>query len=698
MRRKISVVVSALLAVTLMAGCGQAVTVDPGRNIELVEPVNASVENMETVQRRNLYDGKVYEANVYPYVEEYGFEEKSYEFSAYGAFPGDTVKKGDILIHTTASRLETQIESMENRVQKLTENYQKYCADADEKRAALQEEMEYAEWVLGNLTEYMAAGMTNYPGNMEADFVKWTGTFNKAEQDIKVLDLEREEKTALYQLDYDYYNSQLQEMLEEKEASYLYSGMDGQIVGIQQLSEGQTLRVGTPLVAVADMSRKYIKCEKMDERLINAAADIYAFIDGKRYEVIYEKTEDNRCSTFVLQDAENRTSVGDYAMLVYLSKCAKDVLTLSNEAIHQDLSKRYVHILRDGKVTTKEIKTGMSDGVFTEIVSGLEEGDKVVVNEVVAPGKDTAVLTKETVVTTYASSATMYYPVYTNVTYLPKYVEGNFVEYLVMTSQKVEKGEPYAKISLKVDRTALEEKETELLREKQRLNDYIETNKESLETNESVAKRVTSWQEQIDALEEIVEEMQKEYTTTIVTAPEAGQVGSLPKYNEINMATVGRYMGVIYDTGVGFLQAEPKGFINYGTILTLSYTNTNGQADRCQCEVVTLTDYGVSEAFSSDGVLVKLPDDVLGDVQEYRQLPFNAGVTKNKLSLQGNGKVMKDVVQIPSAAVTVVDGKTYVNVLLQDGSVKVVPFLSGGNSRSYYWAIEGLEAGMTVCW
>jgi HlyD family secretion protein len=41
-------------------------------------------------------------------------------------------------------------------------------------------------------------------------------------------------------------------------------------------------------------------------------------------------------------------------------------------------SERTVYLLRDGKPQPAQIKTGISDGIFTEVLSGLKEGDVVI--------------------------------------------------------------------------------------------------------------------------------------------------------------------------------------------------------------------------------------------------------------------------------------------------------------------------------
>jgi HlyD family secretion protein len=55
-----------------------------------------------------------------------------------------------------------------------------------------------------------------------------------------------------------------------------------------------------------------------------------------------------------------------------------DVLLIPNRAIGGNLASPKVSVLTDGQVEEREITLGLSDGINTEVLSGLEEGEKVV--------------------------------------------------------------------------------------------------------------------------------------------------------------------------------------------------------------------------------------------------------------------------------------------------------------------------------
>ena len=66
-----------------------------------------------------------------------------------------------------------------------------------------------------------------------------------------------------------------------------------------------------------------------------------------------------------------------------LVSSAEKVLVVPTIAITNRNGKQFVRILTDeNKVERKDIETGISDGVYTEVKSGLDEGEQVITSEV----------------------------------------------------------------------------------------------------------------------------------------------------------------------------------------------------------------------------------------------------------------------------------------------------------------------------
>lgn len=74
------------------------------------------------------------------------------------------------------------------------------------------------------------------------------------------------------------------------------------------------------------------------------------------------------------------------ALVTIYAEKRENVLAVPNQAIRREEGKRYVYTIDDNLIKKCEVKVGFKDGNYTEILEGLEEGDKVIVGEV-EPGK-----------------------------------------------------------------------------------------------------------------------------------------------------------------------------------------------------------------------------------------------------------------------------------------------------------------------
>jgi RND family efflux transporter MFP subunit len=69
---------------------------------------------------------------------------------------------------------------------------------------------------------------------------------------------------------------------------------------------------------------------------------------------------------------------GLYAYATVIIEEHKDVLTIPTTAVVQDQSKSFCVVVADGKAVRKPIATGLSDGMLTEVASGLDASEFVV--------------------------------------------------------------------------------------------------------------------------------------------------------------------------------------------------------------------------------------------------------------------------------------------------------------------------------
>lgn len=94
----------------------------------------------------------------------------------------------------------------------------------------------------------------------------------------------------------------------------------------------------------------------------------------------------------LVPNEEGKLRIGMTTQNTIIAKEAKNVLIVPTMAIKNQKGKKMVRVLgAENQVVEKEIKTGLTDGLNTEALSGVKEGDKVIMGSMNASEKSQAV-------------------------------------------------------------------------------------------------------------------------------------------------------------------------------------------------------------------------------------------------------------------------------------------------------------------
>lgn len=109
--------------------------------------------------------------------------------------------------------------------------------------------------------------------------------------------------------------------------------------------------------------------ETFDAQVISIDTASSAGSSAVNYEVTVQLTGDT-----------GKVYSGMTGNVIFPEETAEDVLYVSNQAIHQDGVRTYVKVMEeDGTVTETDVETGFSNGTDVEIISGLTEGQTVLI-------------------------------------------------------------------------------------------------------------------------------------------------------------------------------------------------------------------------------------------------------------------------------------------------------------------------------
>lgn len=699
-----------------LSGCGEQ---QQEEQITLVEP-EGNVSGTEPVRRRTIYNAEVYEAQVDPHVEEYSYEQ-SKTFLSTDVHIGDTVKAGDVLYRTDWEPDTKRIERLEEKCEALKKSFEEYQKDIEE--TIYTQQLTLKKWEEELEDHYVTEpepGTKEY-GVWQNEEKVFKGQYNKAELDLRMSEEALRQRRELYELDYNYYLLQINEIRKLNDDGVIRSTIDGQVVSLLAADEGQYIYKGRTVAAVADMNFKMFICDGLEKSKIVTIKDSYAFFDGKRYQADYYEegsyygkaangTPVNQ-SAFILRDPDNEVPVGSYGRFVIFTRLREQALVVPNGALHINGKDRYVSVLENGKTVSKTVKTGITDGFYTEILSGVEEGEILVIDRSDPVAVNTYELKEGEVFMNYSATGLAVSLDYESIGSGVENGKIYFDEWVqTVTNTRVEAGTLIAKIHVVGDEQKLAEMETELKREKERLADLIA---DDLKNDSSANKEtIKSRQEKVDELEEQVAKLKKDYNTTEVRTDKAGLLYSLSRWSYDQETKTSREIKpgdlIEWDTfawisqekyGYIYLQDNPAyGKLGYNTVLTLNYPSGNGEKYEDAYAEVTVINIDGKQA-------VLLDEEILKDWWYSPADGKNPAIRKNP-SLTGKIKEVKNVVMLPTQAIKTSSLKNnfcYVNVLQDDGTICPTPVLVGGKYideklKTYYWVVEGLSEGMTVCW
>jgi len=162
-----------------------------------------------------------------------------------------------------------------------------------------------------------------------------------------------------------------------------------------ELHEGDTLTPGTPVGTLADLTRLHITV-RIDEMEIGQIAP------GQKVLTTFDAFPDQLVQGQVTEIEAMGTSAQGFvsyevridleptnlpirpsmtAALDIVVAHKEDVLLVPNRALRRDREGKYVEVLRDNAIARVYVETGLSNENYTEITSGLEGGEEVIIGK-----------------------------------------------------------------------------------------------------------------------------------------------------------------------------------------------------------------------------------------------------------------------------------------------------------------------------
>lgn len=351
-----------IIAAGILSGCAAKTQED---NLILVEQEESEAEyNLTVVSRQDIVKSdKVRCAYQAVNAESLSFDVDGRTVGTVYVSRGDTVTRGQLIATLDAGDTQMRIDELNYQIERNEMLTAQLEADkAQEKEKAALDYSYSRQW--------------------------------KVDQDAYEERLAQIDEAYRYQLE-DYADSLiiLQKRLEDAQSGVgqgnLYAGMSGTISYLADNLEGSTTVKDERVVTILDISECIFVADEATYADYftegqTAEMDITAGDYAGTYEVTaYHPEETDKGLRFAFvneEDAALNINVGARGTITLLLDSREDVLTISREALHTNETGYYVYLLDDeDHMQTVWVEIGLVGDEYAEVLSGLSEGDRVIV-------------------------------------------------------------------------------------------------------------------------------------------------------------------------------------------------------------------------------------------------------------------------------------------------------------------------------
>lgn len=351
-------------------------------------------------------------------------------------FEGDPVKTGDLLVRLDPVDERRNVEYANADAQQARAAWRRAIIDAEQSAPANVEGAraahDLAVWELEQVTGKQKRGAAS---EREVERIATQVRNAKASLDLTLARAEQaKEDVHRFEATFQQAKTRLGEAQQRLEETTIYSPIDGQITRINtrvgEVIQGgmTTITGGSVLMVVTDVSELYVVAQ-VDEAdigrvrelvdtsqgdptttlpagLLPTGSAVTVTVDAFQDEtftgrIMRLKPEPKKSSYVTTYDVEilltspnsHKLMIGMDASVSFTAQTVHDVLLLSRDAFKSldDKVGVYVPVADDGGTEIPEfrmVKRGLTDGLYTQVMSGLQEGDRVYTKLPASPNQD----------------------------------------------------------------------------------------------------------------------------------------------------------------------------------------------------------------------------------------------------------------------------------------------------------------------
>ncbi len=331
------------------------------------------------------------------------------EVMSFNVEVGDKIKKEDIVAVINTDETDTQIKILQTKLESVKASYKEATKQPDKEiigkaEANLRTADIMAEKAKGDaekaekLYEEGAISSDNYQNALTNLKLK-EEALQIAKDDLESIkkgpseNIKKQFEAQISELEY-----QLDILNKNKGNLFIKSNLEGTVLETF-IKEGSFIQIGAPVVEIGDEEKLYIEADILASEIkdVQEGAEVIIYSDDlglkeikgkvtKVYPKAFSKISDlgieqKRVKVDIeILDKVDILKIGYELNIRVITSKITETLFIPDTAIFDYEDGTYVYIIKDGKPVLRKVEVGLEGKDNVEIISGLNEGEKVLIN------------------------------------------------------------------------------------------------------------------------------------------------------------------------------------------------------------------------------------------------------------------------------------------------------------------------------
>ena len=180
-------------------------------------------------------------------------------------------------------------------------------------------------------------------------------------------------------------SERIQELEEKIRGRQIYASISGSVTRVKVLNDGDISKELEKVITISDVNSSAFLVTDEDAALFTIGDEVLIKYGDEEHEAVAVDPQelglsgDPETAYFSLRIPDPALEEGTKGVINVILEKAEDVLYVKSGTIKKAGDKSVVYYLdEEGMKKIKEVETGLDNGTYVEIISGIEEGEEIV--------------------------------------------------------------------------------------------------------------------------------------------------------------------------------------------------------------------------------------------------------------------------------------------------------------------------------